>query len=370
MCLAGSIDKPPHAEEGYHAAAIHQDSARMDLKRLSSWPRQRAPTTGSGRDSGGAGKIVKQRRVGWASGDASGGEGRVPHRDAAVSKRRGSDAYGVHAASNPVQRDEYGLPAPAMSSDEDEDEDVVQGVLQRRQEQLAATTAMASTWAPSGVSQMDVPRPPSADSLYDDFMHRVGAGGGGDAFGVHVTPLNFEHLVQHGSTGGAGVLWDESLREGALSAPLVHMGSFDEADLAKDRTLALQGGRGRGAKTSTKLPKLGAGKGVGKAIGARGGGVGGWMHGESAGKSGGVRRVSESSPYVVEVRRISKGGGGGGGGGNGGSLKAEMGSGQMAVVRRLAREHVKEEGAGNAKKNGGVSASSPSPFDHLRAVSR
>ena len=74
MCLAGSIDKPPHAEEGYHAAAIHQDSARMDLKRLSSWPRQRAPTTGSGRDSGGAGKIVKQRRVGWASGDASGGE--------------------------------------------------------------------------------------------------------------------------------------------------------------------------------------------------------------------------------------------------------------------------------------------------------
>jgi len=41
-----------------------------------------------------------------------------------------------------VVRDEYGLPAPAMDSDDDDD--VVQGVLQRRQEHLAATTGNTS----------------------------------------------------------------------------------------------------------------------------------------------------------------------------------------------------------------------------------
>ena len=341
----------------------------MDFGRVGSWPRQpcrqRAAATWAG---GGTGKIVKQRRLGWANGDAGGGGGLEPHRDGATGKGNGTGARAAVAA--PVVRDEYGLPAPAMSSDEDEEEDVVQGVLQRRQEQLAATTAMASTWAPSGSPLVDVQRPPSADALHDDFLQRVGAGGGGDTFAIHVTPLNFEHLVQHGGAVGAGALWEDSLREGALSAPLVHLGSFDDADLRRDG-IALQGGRGRGAKTSTKLPKLGGGKGVGKAIG-RGdrrpagpatGSVGGWMDGESSGKSGGVRRKSENpSPYVVEVRRIK---------GVGGSFKAEMGSGQMAVARRLAREHVKEEeGAGGAKNKGGLSASSPSAFDHLRAVSR
>jgi len=343
----------------------------MDFGRVGSWPRQpcrqRAAATWAG---GGTGKIVKQRRLGWANGDAGGGGGLEPHRDGATGKGNGTGARAAVAA--PVVRDEYGLPAPAMSSDEDEEEDVVQGVLQRRQEQLAATTAMASTWAPSGSPLVDVQRPPSADALHDDFLQRVGAGGGGDTFAIHVTPLNFEHLVQHGGAVGAGALWEDSLREGALSAPLVHLGSFDDADLRRDG-IALQGGRGRGAKTSTKLPKLGGGKGVGKAIG-RGdrrpagpatGSVGGWMDGESSGKSGGVRRKSENpSPYVVEVRRIK-------GVGAGGSFKAEMGSGQMAVARRLAREHVKEEeGAGGAKNKGGLSASSPSAFDHLRAVSR
>ncbi len=91
-----------------------------------------------------------------------------------------------------------------------------------------------------------------------------------------------------------------------------------------------------------------------------------------------IRRKSKNaSPYVVEARRVQ-----GGGGGHGANFKAEMGSGRMAVVRRLAREHVHAHGAPVTEMPvpgvGGVpvsgvhlsSISSTSVFDDLRAVSR
>ena len=119
-----------------------------ELERTESWPRQRVAGnswTGSwdasiGEDNG------KQRRVGWVGGD--GERERKTEREREIGGRGGGVAGG--SGGGVVARDEYGLPAPAMDSDDDEDDDVVLGVLQRRQEHLAATTGVcvcACVWA-------------------------------------------------------------------------------------------------------------------------------------------------------------------------------------------------------------------------------
>jgi hypothetical protein len=188
------------------------------------------------------------------------------------------------------------------------------------------------------------------------------------------------------------------MRDGALSAPLLHMGGCDDLDFTLGG-MALMSTTGGGLRMSshgavkTRLPMLGnAGKSAGRAIGlARGrggvrawkggGGVEAWMGDETGGGRGGggadvIRRKSKNaSPYVVEARRVQ-----GGGGGHGANFKAEMGTGRMAVVRRLAREHVHGApvtempvtGVGGLPVSGVhlSSISSTSVFDDLRAVSR
>ena len=119
-----------------------------ELERTQSWPRQRAAGNGwdgswdapVGEDNG------KQRRVGWVGGDGE--------REKKTEREREIGGWGGGVGGGNgggvVARDEYGLPAPAMDSDDDEDDDVVQGVLQRRQEHLAATTGVcvcAYVWA-------------------------------------------------------------------------------------------------------------------------------------------------------------------------------------------------------------------------------
>ena len=105
-----------------------------------------------------------QRRVGWVEGQ---GQGQGDDAAGVVSRQRqrgSADRVTAHAVAGGVKvrsggvagpseagagvgggglaEDEYGLPAPMMESD-DEEEDVVQGVLQRRQLQLAADTVCA-----------------------------------------------------------------------------------------------------------------------------------------------------------------------------------------------------------------------------------
>ena len=62
--------------------------------------------------------------------------GGVKVRSGGVS---GPSEAGAGVGGGGLAEDEYGLPAPVMESDDEED-DVVQGVLQRRQLQLAADT--------------------------------------------------------------------------------------------------------------------------------------------------------------------------------------------------------------------------------------
>jgi hypothetical protein len=313
-----------------------------------------------------------QRRVGWVSGELE--RGRVGE---APQEGHGGVLKPKEAAR--LVRDEYGLPAPTMDSDDDDDDEVVQGVLQRRQEQLAATTgaALATTWAAPGslnLAALEVERSAS-DGEPREAAGKVGGRGwgeaapGGGAWELSVGPLNFDHLHQGGGSARA-VLWEDALREGALSAPLI----YDEMDSIGD-SLVFGGAadRARGGEAKTKLPRLEAGRGLGKkALGAasasvgKGKGVAGlagaWMGPESGSAvKGRLRRKSENaSPYVVEARRVKAAGGAGG------SFKAEMGSGQMAAARRLAREHVLMHHHGEAQG----AAAAAGPLDQSRAVSR
>ena len=254
--------------------------------------------------------------------------------------------------------------------------------------------ALASTWGASSTR--------SLTQSADDEGARVPGGGAGGWAGSGVplvtAPLDFEDFaLQHSSVdlGGVAVGHSEwgmghlgwgSLREGAMSVPLVdaRLAVYDDlhlqrraTDVGVGRGGGGRGGGGGGGGDKTKLPTIG--------VARRGDGVGGWTGGRV-----GARRLEKNpattkktaSPFVAESRLVRRGGGVGGEGERDrarlqGGKKADMGSGHLAVSRRLARAEIRlEQGVLEHKvpaitpARDPAAAAGPAVGAQLRAASR